>query len=292
MVRVLPKELMQEAAARIWALAQEPSARCYPLFQDEADVTRTLRWALEEETGHARAYWKDGAPAGVCCFHAESERAYAQIVALYAWDDFAAAADALLRSVDAACPGYTIDAGQAGDNVRLGTALQRRGYRITDDCLDLRRALPVLTEANESGEDLVLLEDAEDEGFEEYAPFHDAWFPGLYWDLACLKQYPGDWAVIAARRGDQFAGAVLLIWGPNLAEIYGLHAAEGAMANALLTAALSHASRPDMGCREMLYMADAADETCVAAARECGFVRFGRYVGWRKQPRQPRRAAT
>jgi hypothetical protein len=284
MIRNLPKGRVQEAAARIWVLVQEPSERCYPLIQDEADITRTLSWAREEETGYARSYWSGGTMKGVCCFHAEPARDYAQIIALYAWDDALAAMDAMLNSVDAACPGYTIDIGLTGENQRLGTALKKRGYRIVDDCINLRCSLTVeLKSANDF--ELTLLENANGE-FEGYAPLHDTWFPELYWNAECLRQHPGKWVVFTAGSNGETAGALLLVWGPNLAEIYGLHAPDEAISKELITAALARASREGKECREMLYMADSADETNVQAALACGFLPIGRYVGWRKQPKE------
>ena len=285
MIRTLPKDRVRETAARIWALVQDPSERCYPLVRDEADIERTLTWAREEDCARAFSCWKDGEPAGVCCLFVSEDETYAQIVALYAWNHVPQTLSELLRSVDKTFSGYTIDAGQAGENARLGNALRERGYRIVDDCLDLRRRLPAVAGADEPGEDLTLLEEAEDDGFKEYAPLHDAWFPGLYWNAERLRQYPGDWTVIAARRGGKTAGAILLVWGADLAEIYGLRAADGEMARALLAAAQSQASRPETDCRELLFMADAADETGVHAALEGGFRQAGRYVGWRKQPK-------
>lgn len=284
MIRNLPKGRIQQAAARIWALVQEPSERCYPMIQDEADIVRTLYWAREEETGHARSYWSGGAMKGVCCFHAEPARAYAQIIALYAWDDAQAATDAMLNSVDAACSGYTVDIGLTGENQRLESALKERGYRIVDDCINLRCALPLKLDCVNDFE-LTLLESA-DEKFEDYALLHDAWFPELYWSAECLRQYPGKWVVITVESNGKTAGALLLVWGPNLAEIYGLHAADAAMSKALITAALTRASRAGKECQEMLFMADAVDETNVHAALSCGFLPIGRYVGWRKQPEE------
>lgn len=92
--------------------------------------------------------------------------------------------------------------------------------------------------------------------------------------------------VITAGSNGKTAGALLLVWGPNLAEIYGLHAADEAMSKALIAAALMRASREGKECQEMLFMADAVDETKVHAALSCGFLPIGRYVGWRKQPEE------
>ncbi|NLI52865.1 MAG: hypothetical protein GX417_00915 [Clostridiales bacterium] len=281
-IRILPKERVKETAQRVWSLVQHADARCYPLVKSAADFERTLTWALEDDSGRARSCWKGRELLGVCCLFVNEEERYAQLIALYAWDRFRPVADAFLNWIDEAYPAFTIDAGVSGENARLSDALARHGYRIADDCLDLRHPLPAGDGlACEDEEGIALLEKGP---LGAYAALHDAWFPGLYWNAKRLSETSDGWAVLTARQDGEITGAILLIFGKELAEVYGLHAADVAMARALLSAALAYCSEEAKGVGSLLFMAEAADEPCVRAALACGFLQMGRYVGWRKTP--------
>lgn len=280
MIRILPRACITETAKNVWALAQDAAEQCYPLVKSAEDFENTLKWALEDDAGKARSYWRGRQLLGICCLVVDEEKRYAQVIALYAWEQFRLVANAFLEWIDETYSAYIVDVGIAGEHVRLAGALDRHGYRVVDDCLDLRQSLPAAdVAAFLTGEKPMQLDKSR---FGVYASKHDAWFPDLYWNAQRLAETPDGWTVLIAQNDVEIAGALLLIFGKDLAEIYGLHAADEAMARALLNAALVHCSDEAKGYRTLLFMTDVADEMCVRAALGCGFVQTGRYVGWRK----------
>lgn len=282
MLKKLTKEDADYAAERCWALYQDPAARCYPVHESRETMARSFAVFCEYESGTLLGYWSGDALTGVCELYFEQETRYLRITALYAWDDVCAALEAFLGHIDAAFNGYEANVGLPPENARLAEALLCHGYAVAEENFDLRYDAVSLTPEKSTMQGIALLEDETDDGFEEYASLHDAWFPDDYWDSARLRELQGDWQAFTLRGKTGIEGALFVLTGHRMAEIYALHAGRGQAAEALLKAMLWQNEAAEFGSNEILFMVRTDNEMHLQAALDCGFTLFGRYTGWKK----------
>ena len=282
MLKKLTKEDAACAAERCWALYQDPASRCYPVHESRETMARSFAVFCEYESGTLLGYWSGDALTGVCELYFEQETRYLRITALYAWDDACAALDAFLGHIDTEFIGYEVNVGLPPENARLAEALLCHGYAVAEENFDLRYDAVSLTPEKYTMQGIALLEDETDDGFEEYAPLHDAWFPDDYWDSARLRELQGDWQAFTLRGKTGIEGALFVLTGHRMAEVYALHAESGQAARELLKAMLWQNEAAEFGANEILFMVRIEDELQVQAALDCGFTLFGRYTGWKK----------
>lgn len=282
MLKKLTKEDAALAAERCWALYQEPASRGYPLYTCREDMERSFAAFEESESGALLGYWPEDALTGVCELYFEPETRYLRVTALCVWDDACAALEAFLGHIDEAFKGYEANVGAPPENVLLTAALAKHGYAVAETCCDLRYDAVSHTLDKTTLQGIALLEDETDDGFEEYAPLHDAWFPNDYWSSARLRELQGDWQVFTLRGNAGIEGALVVLPGHNAAEVYALHAESEQAAEALLKAMLRQNETAEYGVDEIVFLAQTEDEANLRAALACGFVLFGRYTGWKK----------
>lgn len=282
MLKKLTKEDAAYAAERCWALYQDPASRCYPVHESRETMARSFAVFCEYESGTLLGYWSGDALTGVCELYFEKETRYLRITALYAWDDACAALEVFLGHIDTEFIGYEVNVGLPPENARLAEALLCHGYAVAEENFDLRYDAVSLTPEKSTMQGIALLEDETDDGFEEYALLHDAWFPDDYWVSARLRELQGDWQAFTLRGKTGIEGALFILMGHRMAEVYALHAESGLAARELLKAMLWQNEAAEFGANEILFMVRIEDELQVRAALDCGFTLFGRYTGWKK----------
>lgn len=282
MLKKLTKEDADYAAERCWALYQDPSSRCYPLYTSGEDMARSFAVFCEYESGTLLGYWSGDALTGVCELYFEQETRHLRITALYAWDDACVALDAFLNEIDSSYAGYEANVGIPPENTKLANVLAKHGYAVAEENFDLRYDAVSLTPEKSTMQGIALLEDETDDGFEEYASLHDAWFLDDYWDSARLRELQGDWQVLTLRGKKGIEGALFVLTGHRMEEVYALHAGSGQAARELLKAMLWQNETAESGANEILLMVRTDNEMQVQAALDCGFKLFGRYTGWKK----------
>lgn len=282
MLKKLTKENAAFAAERCWALYQDSASRCYPVHESRETMARSFAVFCEYESGTLLGYWSGDALTGVCELYFEQETRYLQITALYAWDDACAALDAFLIEIDSSYAGYEVNAGLPPENTKLANALAKHGYAAAETCVDLRYNAVSFTPEKPTMQGIALLEDETDDGFEEYAPLHDEWFPDDYWSSARFRELQGDWQVYTMRGNTGIESALVVLPGHNAAEVYALHAESEQAAEALLKAMLWLNETAEYGVDEIVFLAQTENAAHLRAALDCGFTLFGRYTGWKK----------
>lgn len=282
MLKQLTNDEAAYAAERCWALAQDPATLCYPLYVCREDMARSFAVFCESESGTLLGYWSGDQLAGVCQLYFEEEARYLQITALYAWNAPDAALEAFLSHIDKEFKGYEANVGAPPENARLVAALAKHGYAAGETCFDLRYDAVGCTPEKSTMQGITLLEDETDDGFEEYAPLHDAWFPNDYWSSARFRELQGDWQVFTLRGKTKIEGSLIVLPGHNAAEVYALHAENERAAYALLAAMLWQNETAEFGFNEIVFLGQSENEAHLKAALDCGFTQFGRYVGWKK----------
>ena len=281
MVQDLPEKCVPEVCEKVWQLSQEPYHQFYPIFESEEDVKNTLSWTMEGYGSRAYGYWRARVLEGVCCLFVEDEKHYVLIIALYSWGKFSAAANAFMRQIEKEFPGYTIDAGIAGEHTRFAQKLIRSGFMLQDERYDMRRGLnevgnlPELEEA-----DLAILEGG---SLGEYAALHDAWFPDSGWSAEDLERVRDRWIVVTARRSGETRGAIFVVLFPDQASVNGLRAEDQAMANALLSVAIKRSARRTNQPGTMMGMVQLTDEMQMRAMIELGFVKTAHYTFFQRK---------
>ena len=282
MLKKLTKEYAALAAERCWALYQDPASRSYPLYTCREDMERSFAAFEESESGALLGYWSEDALTGVCELYFEPETHYLKVTALCAWDEADAALEAFLGHIDDAFKGYEANVGLPPENARLAAALAKHGYAVAETCFDLRYDAVAHTPEKATMQGIALLEDETDEGFEEYAPLHDAWFPNDYWSSSRFRELQGDWQVFTLRGNAGIEGALVVLPGHNAAEIYALHAESEQAAEMLLKAMLMQNETAEFGADEIVFLVKTEQEAHLQAALACGFTLFGRYTGWKR----------
>ncbi len=282
MLKKLTKEDAAYAAERCWALFQDPATRCYPIYECQEDMARSFAAFCESESGTLLGYWAGDKLAGVCELFFEKETRYLRVTALYAWDGLDTALEAFLSHLDAEFKGYEANVGSPPENACLAAALAKHGYAAGETCFDLRYDAVAHTPQETTIQGITLLEDETDDGFEEYAPLHDAWFPNDYWSSARFRELQGDWQAFTLRGKAGIEGSLIVLPGHNAAEVYALHAENERAAHALLAAMLWQNETAEFGVNEIVFLAQSENETHLQAALACGFTLFGRYTGWEK----------
>ena len=283
MLKNLDKKDVAYAAECCWALYLDPATRCYPAFACREDMVRSFAAFCENESGKLLGYWLEGKLTGVCALYFDENTRDLQVNALYVWDAIDLALDALLSEMESNFAGYEANVGAAPENVCLAAALMRHGYEATETGADLRYDALTHTPKEDTTQGIFLLEDETDDGFEEYAPLHDKWFPGDYWSSARLRELQGDWQALILRGKDGMEGAMIVLPGHDMAEIYALHAKTQAAARSLIAGMLWQNETAEFGVNEILFLVRSRDNDLCSAARACGFTVFGNYVGWRKR---------
>ncbi len=284
MLKELSGDCIGQAADFCWERCKEAGTRSYPLFADKAEIEEEFR--LRSSEAHARllAYYSRGILAGVFCFFTIPAELYLQTTAFYAGKArYAEAANAFFCYLAAYYPAYTAYIGVAAENENAANELKRNGYGLEDACCDLRCGLSdPMAQWTEDGVLRVT-----EEKFDEYAAFHDAHFPDIYWNAERLRSVQRDWRIFARRDGGQIsAGVFLQVYGET-AEIFGLRIREREPGTKLLRHALGTICTESAAVKRAVFLADESDETAIAAARECGFHCAGHYRLWCKAlPRQ------
>ncbi len=261
---------------------QDPATRCYPIYECQEGYGARPLPRSESESGTLLGLLAGDKLAGVCELFFEEETRYLLVTALYAWDAPDAALEAFLSHIDTAFKGYVANVGAPPENACLAAALAKHGYVAGETCFDLRYDAVERTPQEATTQGITLLEDETDDGFEEYAPLHDAWFPDDYWDSARLRELQGDWQALTLRGKTGIEGALFILTGHRMAEIYALHAESGQAAKELLKAMLWQNETAEFGVNEIVFLAQSENETHLQAALACGFTLFGRYTGWKK----------
>ena len=281
MVQDLPEKCVPEVCEKVWQLSQEPYHQFYPIFESEEDVRSTLSWTMEGYGSRAYGYWRARVLEGVCCLFVEEEKHYVLIIALYSWGKFSAAANAFMRQIEKEFPGYTLEAGIAGEHTRFAQKLTRSGFQLQDERYDMRFALgeagnlPELME-----EDLVVLEG---DPLGNYSALHDAWFPDCGWSAEDLDRVKDCWIVATARRGDETRGAIFVVLFPGHASVYGFRAENQAMANALVGAAIKRCAARTNYQGMVRSMVKLTDEKQMRAMIEAGFAKTAHYTFYQRK---------
>jgi len=245
-------------------------------------MARSFAAFEESESGALLGYWSEDALMGVCELYFEPETRYLRVTTLCSWDGHDAALEAFLGHIDEAFKGYEANVGLPPENALLTAALAKHGYAVAETCFDLRYDAVAHTPEKTTMQGIAQLEDEMDDGFEEYAPLHDAWFPKDYWSSARLRELQGDWKVFTLRGNMGIEGALVVLPGHNAAEVYALHAESEQAAEALLKAMLRQNETAEYGADEIVFLAQTEDEAHLRAALACGFSPHGRYTGWKK----------
>ncbi len=139
MLKKLTKEDADYAAERCWALYQDPSSRCYPLYTSGEDMAHSFAVYSEYENGTLLGYWTGDVLAGVCELFFEEETRYLLVTALYAWDAPDAALEAFLSHSDTAAKDMWRTGAAAGEPC-WGAALAKHGYGGRETGCDRRAA--------------------------------------------------------------------------------------------------------------------------------------------------------
>ena len=279
MVKELPIKCVPEVCAKVWPLAQDPFHQFYPLFESEEDVRNTLSWTMEDDDARVYGYWRERALEGVCCLFIEDQQHYVLIIALYAWGNFKNAANAFLRRILAEFPGYTIEAGIAGEHTRFRDKLIRSGFALQDDRFNMRRMLPVKI-AQERLPDLELRV-LEREAFGEYAPLYAEWFHDSITSAEDLEYCPENRLIVTVRRAVSIVGAVVIRFYAGSGEIVGLHSEDAAMSKALLLEAMHRCTQRTDPTKAIEWMIQRSDPH-LAVLCDLGFAQAAHYTFYRK----------
>lgn len=275
MVKELPRKSVTDVCTKVWPLAQDPTHQFYPLFESEEDVRDTLSWTMEDDDAHAYGYWRERALEGVCCLFIENQQHYVLIIALYAWGNFRAAANAFMRKIEEEFAGYTIECAIAGEHTRFAAKLIRSGFALQDDRFNMRRMLPAQIE-QESLPDLELRV-LEREAFGEYAPLHDEWFHDSITSAEDLEYCSENRLIVTARREGRIIGAVFVQFFAHVGQICGLHAEDGLIAKALLIEAMQK-STMRLDAIEALEWMIQRNDPFLAVLYDLGFEQAAHYT--------------
>ena len=275
MVQDLPEKRVPEVCEKVWQLSQEPYHQFYPIFESEEDVKHTLSWTMERDGSRAYGYWRARVLEGVCCLFIEEEKHYVLIIALYSWGKFSAAANAFMRQIEKEFPGYTLEAGIAGEHTRFAQKLIRSGFRLQDDRFNMRHSLPaqIVQENRDDLELCVVKADA----LGEFAPLCESWFRGSLASPESLAYRPEDWLIVTARRADSIVGAVIIWFFAGAGEIDGFHAEDAAMSRALLLEAMRKSAQRADPIMTLGWMIQRSDPN-LAVLYNLGFTQTAHYT--------------
>jgi len=277
MLKELPGEFIGQAADFCWERCKEAGTRSYPLFANKAEIEEEFRLRSGETNALLLGYYSGGELAGVFCFFTIPAERYLQTTALYAEKAcYTEAVNTFLCYLAAQYPAYTAYIGVPAENENAVNELKRNGYVLEDACCDLRCGISDSMAQWAEGGVLRVTE----EQFDEYAAFHDAHFPDIYWNAERLRSAQRDWRIFARRDGGQIGAGVFLRIYDDLAEIFGLCIQDRESGTKLLRHALGAVRAENTAVKTIVFLTDESDETALAAAQECGFRCAGHYRLW------------
>ena len=160
------------------------------------------------------------------------------------------------------------------------TQLTEIGVNRIDDMLNFKLQQADFNLNNYQNElEIILLTDAT---FAEFAAFHDARNPGMYWTSARLQKRPDLWQIHTLTTNGQLTGYVMTMFAPSNTEIFAIESDDLVTFEALLTTACQNAFT--LGRKEVLYMLDATVATShQQTVKELGFNKTGFYQGFQIQ---------
>lgn len=278
MITVRPLEEVELAAATDFAfpLYGDSASRGYPLFCDSERLASELEFCFSSDTGFAAAALCGGRIAGVAAGFTSGD--FLQTTVLCAAPGDSEVCEALLGFIRGNFPSHKLTSGISSGFTAAACALQAFGYKKTEDCADLRLALP----ADPGKTDDRFLRVTGDL-LPEYLDFHRASFPNIYWNADRISNDIGSWIVFGYRENGRFTSGGFARCGGGLAEIYGLKCADSADIAPAIRFCVSEVQAACPDTNTLVYLADSDDKDYIDAAKRCGFLENDRYLYFEKQ---------
>lgn len=275
MLRPIGENDINAAAELTERLFKRPRGRSYPLLSGAGEIAEEYRFRAADANSSLLGYYEgDGRLAGVLALFYFPGEGYLQSTAFVA-EEGCAAFEAFLLHLKENFAGYEANVGVAKENERAICALTSFGFALGEASADMR--LGRARFAPSTGE-FFPVERVRRETFDEYAAFHDAHFPDVFWNARRLGEELGNWRIFAVREGGKIAGGIFISVYGNMAEIFGMAAGrDGRRAETLLSGALAAVLEENESIAEVAYFEDEGARANLCAAIACGFSIRGGY---------------
>lgn len=272
-VRAITNDLDYEAVSFCWRLCQSNSSRSYPLFQSRSSLAREYARTEAHPGAFKAGCYQKGVLKGAVFGFAEHDEHYLQTTGFYTTDiDLAAL---LADWLSTRFKGYTANIGLSAENRAVSDALRLRNYQLQDDALDLRLYAADFRAAAPSE---YAVDPVTADALPRYLKFHQTHFGDCYWNAQRLRERFRDWYLYALETNGAITGGLFMRkYADDAVEVYGLHAETESAATALLSRAIADLLKGDAALSSVLFMADTADSSMIAAALSLGFRQENHY---------------
>ena len=150
------------------------------------------------------------------------------------------------------------------------------GAELVDDMFAFKLRFDNLKLITKTTADVILLDET---NFAEFAEFHDARHPSMYWTSARIKDRLDLWQIHILKTDGRIAGYVMTMMAPTMAEVFVVVAEDETSFKNLLIASCNQVFSMDK--KEILYMIDKTDVVKQSYVLELGFEKTGFYQGFR-----------
>lgn len=272
-------DTLSAAVAFSFALCKEKASASYPLFKTKEEMEKEFRWSLTHDAGALVGCYSGENLHGVLSCFQEPKEKYAQTTGFYVAVGDHDAAAALAAFLTEYGEGLGIHGGITKENATVAAALANEGYGLEEESRDLRRdmAPPVLSENSSQ------VKKVAEEDLPAYQAFHDAHFPGVYWNGERIAADFQVWDIYCVPLQGAIAGGLFLRSYENgIGEIFGLYAPDQQMAASLLQYAIEDLQKRSPTITQLIFMVEEKERWNLSAALSLGFTEESHYCCWVK----------
>lgn len=278
-VEKIKTECIDEVVNFSWGCCQDKYTGSYPIYTDSKEIEKEYMFRITHKEGAVLVCRSDKELLGVMCLFTQSSDKILQTTAFYVKANNTEVSRFFLNYIERNYPNYTIYIGITSENETVAKALSEYGYKVVDDCLDLRLNMNSIYEYTICNN----IFRVDEEMLPRYLEYHSEHFNDGYWNEVRLQSDFANWDIYISFDEDTITGGMFATSYPdgNL-EIFGLEAIDEICYRRLLEFAITNLKIRHMNASELVFLAPVDNKVLIMAARQVGFSITNTYQCWEK----------
>ncbi len=280
MIIEVKEDLIDEVIAFSWEFARHPETCSFPKSKDFEQLKQVFLRSIKSEDDRVLACIENEELIGVLNLQVKKEDLYLQSLGgVFAKQDFNGVATQFVKYLNVHYPNFEIYFGYPLENQTAIMFLEKIGAELLDACLTMELRQEDFKMSSPKHEVIRL----PSEYYEDYAMFHDAHYPNIYWNSQRIFDHLDLWNIYVVIENQKIIGNIFIRMNGSEAEIFGLSIDESYQRDNLELDLLS-TSMKDCFLKDIehvLFFVNEDDQRQIDATLEIGFKQIDTYRCYR-----------
>ena len=280
MIIEVKEDLIDEVMTFAWEFTSHQETCSFPKFKDFEDLKKVFLRLLKSEDDRVLACIENEVLVGVLNLQVKKEDLYLQSLGgIFAKQDFDDVAKQFIQYLKVRYPNFNMYFRYPLENQTAIMFLEKMGAELLDACVTMELRQEDFKMSSSKHGVIRLPSDY----YEDYAAFHDAHYPNIYWNSQRIFDHLDLWNIYVVIENQKIIGNIFIRMNGSEAEIFGLSIDESYQRDNLELDLLS-TSMKDCFLKDIehvLFFVNEDDQRQIDATLEIGFKQIDTYRCYR-----------